>query len=176
MAETSTPTPTNSGGDGAQAGQAAAQQPAPRLNIVSQYVKDLSFENPKAPQGMTGDARPEIQIGVEANARELGENRYECVIELKANAKAGDETVFVVELSYGGVFNVENVPKESLQPLLMIECPRLLFPFARRIVGDATRDGGFPPLMIDPIDFVSLYRRRLQQAQAQQAAQSAPAS
>lgn len=158
------------------AGGDAAKVEPPRLNILSQYVKDLSFENPRAPQGLAADQRPEIQISVEANARQIAEDRYEVTLEIKANAKAGEEAVFVVELSYGSVFSIANVPADSLQPLLMIECPRLIFPFARRIVGDVTRDGGFPPLMIDPIDFVGLYRRRVQQAQAAQTAQSQPAS
>lgn len=153
--------------------EGAAQPQPPRLNILSQYVKDLSFENPRAPQGLSADQRPEIQIGVEANAKQMGENRYEVVLDIKANAKVGEEAVFVVELSYGSVFSIENVPAESLQAILMIECPRLVFPFARRIVGDVTRDGGFPPLMIDPIDFVGLYRRRVQAAQAAQAQQTA---
>ena len=160
---------------GVAGGEGAAQQQAqpPRLSIVSQYIKDLSFENPRAPQGLSADQRPEIQIAVEANARQLDAERYEVVLDIKANAKTGEETVFMVELSYGGVFSIANVPAENLQPLLMIECPRLIFPFARRVVGDVTRDGGFPPLMIDPIDFVSLYRRRVQLAQA---AQQAPAN
>lgn len=164
-------------GAGAAAGNAQqAQQQPPRLNIVNQYIKDLSFENPRSPQGLSADQRPEIQIGVEANAKQLGQDQYEIVLDIKGNAKVGEEVMFVVELSYGAVFNIQNVPTESLQPILMIECPRLIFPFARRVVGDVTRDGGFPPLMIDPIDFVGLYRRRLQAAQAAQQQQQTPAS
>ena len=139
----------------------AAAQQAPRLSILTQYVKDLSFENPRAPlRPAAGQARPEIQIQVDVRAAELSDGQYEVVLDLNVDAKAGDEPVFLVELAYGGLFALANIPPDSLQPLLLIECPRLLFPFARRVVADATRDGGFPPLMIDPIDFVALYRRQ----------------
>jgi preprotein translocase subunit SecB len=141
--------------------QAAAQQP-PRLSILTQYVKDLSFENPRAPHGLQQGTRPEIQIRVDVRTADIGEGRYEVVVDINVDAKAEDAPVFLVELSYGGLFELANIPADSLQPLLQIECPRLLFPFARRVVADATRDGGFPPLMIDPIDFVALFRRKLQ--------------
>lgn len=146
-----------SNGDGGQAG--------PRISILTQYVKDLSFENPRAPMGLQQGQRPEIQIQVDVQARQLAEEQYEVTLDLNCTAQAGDNPVFVLELSYGSVFTLANIPADSLQPLLLIECPRLMFPFARRIVADCTRDGGFPPLMVDPIDFVSLYRRRLQTAQ-----------
>lgn len=154
---------------------AKPEQPAepPRLMIQTQYTKDLSFENPRAPLTLDqSQQRPEIAVRVDVRAQPLQDTRYEVVVQLNIDAKAGGETVFVLELSYAGVFQLLNIPKDSLQPLLLVECPRLLFPFARRIVADATRDGGFPPLMIDPIDFVALYRRRQEQAQA--AAQAAP--
>jgi preprotein translocase subunit SecB len=145
-----------------------AQQTAPRLSVASQYVKDLSFENPRAPQGLgQGAPRPEIQVGVDVKAQQIGEGQYEIVLEVKLDAKAGQTAMFLLELAYGGVFSLANIPQDSLQPLLLIECPRLLFPFARRIVADVTRDGGLPPLMLDPIDFVALYRHRLAQAQQQ---------
>ncbi len=147
-------------GEGAQ----PAAQPQPRLSIVSQYVKDMSFENPRAPQGLQQNARPEIQIRVDVRSAEQGDGRYEVVIDINVDAKTSEGPVFLVELTYGGLFELANIPADSLQPLLQIECPRLLFPFARRVVADATRDGGFPPLMIDPIDFVSLFRRKLQGA------------
>lgn len=152
------------GGSGPEAGEA---QQGPRLSILTQYVKDLSFENPRGPYGMQpGQPRPEIQIQVDVRAVPLAEGQYEVVLDLNIEAKAGDNPVFLVELAYGGLFAIANIPQDSLQPLLLIECPRLLFPFARRVVADCTRDGGFPPLMIDPIDFVTLYRRRLQQQAA----------
>ena len=141
--------------------------------IQSQYVKDLSFENPRAPASLLpGQARPEIQIRVDVRAQRLEAERYEVSLQLHVEAKAGDDTAFMVELTYGGVFGLLSIPQESLQPLLLIECPRLLFPFARRVVADATRDGGFPPLLIDPIDFVTLYRRRQQQARTAPRAES----
>ena len=153
------------GGNGSEA-DAAAGQAGPRLSILTQYVKDLSFENPRAPMGLQpGQPRPEIQIQVDVQARQVGEEQFEVSLELNAEAKSGENTVFLMELTYGGVFALANIPADSLQPLLLIECPRLLFPFVRRIVSDVTRDGSFPPLMIDPIDFVALYRRRMQAAQ-----------
>ncbi|MGI9437015.1 MAG: protein-export chaperone SecB [Geminicoccaceae bacterium] len=143
------------------------QAEAPRLMIQTQFIKDLSFENPRAPLSLEqSQQRPEIGVRVDVRGEALPDNRYEVALQLNVDAKAGDETVFVMELCYAGIFLLTNIPKESLQPLLLVECPRLLFPFARRIVADATRDGGFPPLMIDPIDFVALYRRRQQEAQA----------
>ena len=144
-------------------GEGQAQAAQARLSILTQYVKDMSFENPRAPYGVQQGARPEIQIQVDVRAAAVGETQYEVVLDLNVNAKSGDNSVFLVELAYGGLFALENIPADSLQPLLLIECPRLLFPFARRVVADATRDGGFPPLMIDPIDFVQLFRRRVQQ-------------
>lgn len=160
---------TNPGG-----GNAAEQAEPPRLMIQTQYTKDLSFENPRAPLSLDqSKQRPEIAVRVDVRAQPVQDTRYEVVIQLNIDAKVGEEAVFVLELTYAGVFQLLNIPKDSLQPLLLVECPRMLFPFARRIVADTTRDGGFPPLMIDPIDFVALYRRRQEQAQA--AAQAASA-
>jgi preprotein translocase subunit SecB len=154
--------PTGPNGGGEQ-DDATAQQ-GPRLSILTQYVKDLSFENPKAPYGLQpGQARPEIQINVDVRAAQTEADKFEVVLDLNISAKSGDSPVFLIELSYGGLFALANIAQEHLQPLLLIECPRLLFPFARRVVADCTRDGGFPPLMIDPIDFVTLFRRRMEQ-------------
>jgi len=161
-------TPAGAGGDAA--GQ--QQQAPPRLSIVSQYVKDLSFENPRAPQAMQGGERPEIQIRVDTRGQHLDGDRYEAELQINVDAKAGGNTVFVCELNYGGLFAIANMPDNAVQPVLMIECPRLLFPFARRVIADATRDGGFPPLMIDPIDFLGLYRRRMQEQQQARNGQS----
>lgn len=148
-------------------GEAGAQQAnPPRLMIQTQYIKDLSFENPRAPRGMeAGQARPEITVRIDVRTQSQGPDRHEVALHLNVEAKIEQETAFVLELTYAGMFGLMNIPQESLQPILLIEAPRLLFPFARRIVADATRDGGYPPLMIDPIDFVALYRRRQQQAQ-----------
>ena len=152
-------TPNGANGEG-------APQEAPRVALLTQYVKDLSFENPRAPVGLQqGQPRPEIQIQVDVQATQLGESQFEIVIELNANAKSGDNQVFLVELSYGGLFQLANIPAEAMQQLLLIQCPTLLFPFARRVIADATRDGGFMPLIIDPIDFSALFRRKLQTAQ-----------
>lgn len=136
--------------------------------INMQYVKDLSFENPRAPQVFANNqSAPQVQVNVDVGARQVGDNVYEITLVLNAEAKAGEDTVFVVELTYAGIFTVPALPQEQLRPLLLIECPRLLFPFARAIVADATRDGGFPPLMINPIDFAALYRRQAETAAAQ---------
>lgn len=168
-------TPPSDGGAGAEGQGPQAQPPAPRLGILTQYVKDLSFENPRAPASLQqAQGRPEIQVRVDVHAQALDQERYEVVLKLEVETKAGGEVSFMLELSYGGLFTLANIPKESLHALLLIECPRLLFPFARRIVADCTRDGGFPPLMIDPIDFVALYRRRMQQEEQQAQAGGAP--
>ncbi|MFW5832966.1 MAG: protein-export chaperone SecB [Pseudomonadota bacterium] len=168
MAENETPP-----GDATGAQGAAQQAQVPRLSIVAQYVKDLSFENPRAPSGIQGNERPEIQIKVDSRARQIEAERFEVDLVVNVEAKAGGQSLFVCELTYGGLFLIAGVPQDAVQPVLMIECPRLLFPFARRIIADATRDGGFPPLMIDPIDFVALYRRRMAEAQQAQQATSA---
>ena len=162
-------TPGGAPAGGAAGGAQTAQQ-QPRLAIVNQYVKDLSFENPGAPQTvLPGGPRPQIAVRVNVTTRSLDGDRYEVVLQVNAEAKAedGQQVVFVLELAYAGVFGLSNVPQETAQPILLIECPRLLVPFARRVIADVTRDGGFPPLMIEPIDFLGLFRRRLQQAQAQ---------
>jgi preprotein translocase subunit SecB len=146
-------------------GAAAAQ---PQLAIAAQYVKDLSFENPGAPQTlMPSTQAPQIEVGVDVQARQVAEERFEVDLKITANAKRGDQTLFLVELHYAGLSQLKNIPRDSLQAVCLIECPRILFPFARRVVADATRDGGFPPLMLDPIDFVELFRRQAQAAQAQ---------
>jgi preprotein translocase subunit SecB len=157
------------GGQPAQDPGAVAQ---PQLAIAAQYVKDLSFENPGAPQTLLPSTQaPQIEVGVDVQARQLAEDRFEVDLKINANAKRGDQTLFLVELHYAGLFQLKNIPRDSLQAVCLIECPRILFPFARRVVADATRDGGFPPLMLDPIDFVELYRR---QAQAAAQAQGGP--
>lgn len=149
-----------------------------QFNILGQYLRDLSFENPNAPASLTLETQPKIDIGVDVQARRANDDRFEVELKIRAHALGANDgkPVFVVELSYCGLFLIRNVPDEALQPFCLIECPRLLFPFARRIVADATRDGGFPPLLLDPIDFVALYRQQVERAQAaaQQAQQSLP--
>ena len=141
-------------------------QESPSLNVLAQYIKDLSFENPSAPRSLQArDKAPSININVNVNANPLSEAEFDVVLTLNAEAKEGDKTLFNVELSYGGVFRVTGFPQEHMLPVLFIECPRLLFPFARQIIADATRNGGFPPLMIDPIDFAQMFQQRMAEEQ-----------
>jgi preprotein translocase subunit SecB len=147
---------------------AASATPAasPSLNILAQYVKDFSFENPGAPRSLQArESAPSINISVNVNANPLAENDFDVVLSLNAEAKEGDKVLFNAELAYGGVFRVTGFPQEHMLPVLFIECPRLLFPFARQIIADATRNGGFPPLMIDPIDFAQMFSQRMAEEQ-----------
>ena len=144
-----------------------AEAANPSLNILAQYVKDLSFENPGAPRSLQArDQAPAININVNVNANPLSETDFDVVLTLNTEARDGDKVVFSCELVYGGVFRIAGFPQEHMLPLLFIECPRLLFPFARQIVADATRNGGFPPLMIDPIDFTQMFTQRMAEEQA----------
>jgi preprotein translocase subunit SecB len=137
-------------------------QPPPQLNVVAQYVKDLSFENPNAPRSLElASQPPQIAIQINVNATPLSDSDVEVVLALTGKAEAAGTLMFSFELQYGGIFRIQNVPQESVNAILMIECPRLLFPFAREIVATSVRNGGFPPLMLDPVDFVSLYRQRM---------------
>lgn len=136
--------------------------PAAPMVVNAQYVKDLSFENPNAPMSLSQmQSAPAIGVNVDVTTRSLGNNVHETVLAVQAEARYEDKTLFLVELTYGGVFTLGQVPDEAVQPLLLIEAPRMMFPFARAIVAECTRDGGFPPLLINPIDFTDLYRRRL---------------
>jgi preprotein translocase subunit SecB len=161
-----------SSGNGGSADQSAPVEDKPGIHVLGQYVKDLSFENPHAPASMRpGEKAPKLDVNVNVNARpQASETNFEVEVKLEAKASRGDETLFIVEVTYAGLFQIQNVPKEHMQPILLVECPRLLFPFARQVVADATRHGGFPPLMIDPVDFAGLYRRRMSELSVQQAA------
>ncbi|HEV7433312.1 protein-export chaperone SecB [Rhizobium halophilum] len=140
---------------------------SPSLNILAQYTKDLSFENPGAPRSLQArDKAPAININVNVNANPLSETDFDVVLSLNVEAKEGEKIVFAAELVYGGVFRITGFPQEHMLPVLFIECPRLLFPFARQIVADVTRNGGFPPLMIDPIDFAQMFTQRMAQEKA----------
>ncbi len=140
----------------------------PRLSIAAQYVKDQSFENPGAPGSLARGAKaPSISVGIDVQVRRGAEPNYEVELKISVHAKQEETTIFLAELLYGGVFQLFNIPAETLQPVLLIECPRLLFPFARRIIADMTRDGGYAPLMLDNIDFSQLYRQRMTQLQAE---------
>ncbi|MEM8798408.1 MAG: protein-export chaperone SecB [Pseudomonadota bacterium] len=155
---------------GADAGTPNGQQAAqPSLNSLAQYVKDLSFENPRAPQSLQANQKqPEIDISVNVNAQPLNDNDFEVILKLDASAKTDGEILFSVELAYAGVFRITGLEKDKLHPVIFIECPRLLFPFARQIVAEATRNGGFPPLMVDPVDFMSLYRQQVARMRSSQ--------
>lgn len=146
--------------------QAPQPQPGaqPSMRILGQYLKDLSFENPNAPQSLAPQqTQPDINIAVNVNAKNLAPTDFEVELHLDAKATVEGKVVFAAELVYAGAFRLENFPSNLLHPAVLIECPRMLFPFARQILADATRNGGFPPLMLDPIDFASMYQKRLQQ-------------
>ena len=145
----------------------------PQLNVLAQYVKDLSFENPNSPNSLAPqEQQPAINIQINVTAKALADNDYEVALAIEGKAEAEGSLLFGFELVYAGVFRVLNVDQENLHPLIMIECPRLLFPFAREIVATNVRNGGFPPLMLEPIDFVALYRQKM--AQMQPAEQGQP--
>jgi preprotein translocase subunit SecB len=143
----------------------------PQLNILAQYIKDFSFENPNSPNSLTTqDQQPAINIQINVTATAIAESDFEVALTIEGKAENDSLLLFGFELVYAGVFRILNVPQESLHPFIMIECPRLLFPFAREIVASAVRNGGFPPLMLDPVDFVGLYRQNM----ARQAEQIKP--
>ncbi len=147
------------------------QQAAPHISIAAQYVKDISFESPGAPNSLRpSEEKPNINVSVDVKAQTLGKDTYEVELKIGATAKriakgGKEEIVFICEVEYAGVFVVANVPQEDMEPALLIFCPGLLFPYARRIVSDLTRDGGFPALMLDPIDFARLYQQRQAEAE-----------
>ena len=121
---------------------------------MAQYVKDLSFENPNAPDSLAGGKDgPQMNASVNVQAKQRNQNEFECDLKIDVSAKSGEDVVFIAELIYSGIFQLTNIPQEQVQQIVFIECPRQLFPFARRVIADATRDGGFPPLLLDPIDF-----------------------
>jgi preprotein translocase subunit SecB len=145
---------------------------APQFNVLAQYIKDLSFENPNAPRSLAQqDQPPQISVQVNVNPRPLAEGDFEVELLLEGTAQTGDLVHFRFELNFAGVFRLRNIPENELAPVVMIEGPRLLFPFARQIIADCVRNGGFPPLLLDPVDFVGLYRQRVAQVQAEQGAQ-----
>lgn len=151
---------------------AAAQPVQPKMQILAQFIKDLSFENIAAQKGIgEGDPTPDIQVQVNLDAKKrTQEKQYDVTVKLNVSAKTkdGEKAIFLMELEYTGVFSIDNIPEEQLHPFLLIECPRMLFPFIRRIVSDVTRDGGYPPLNLENIDFLALYRNELaRRAQAE---------
>lgn len=155
-------------------GAEKATQPAQvQMKVLGQFIRDMSFENNVAQKGLGGDMTPDIAVQVSLDGKKrAGDNQFEviCKFNITSKNKGTEDVLFVMELDYGGVFHIENVPEDQLHPFLMIECPRMLFPFARRIVHDVIRDGGFPPLNLDTIDWITLYRQNLaRQAEAAKA-------
>lgn len=140
----------------------------PQIGLISQYVKDFSFENPNSPAVYQWQEQPQIDVQFNIGANQVGEDVHEVLLKIEVKAKADQGVAFQVELAYAGLFGMRNVALEQVQPFLYAEAPRLLFPFARRVLADAVRDGGFPPLLLDPIDFGALYMHQAQAAQAQQ--------
>ncbi len=143
---------------------AQPQQPVmPRMQVLGQYIRDMSFENVLAQKGVQGEVQPDINVEVALDA-----NQFEVITKFTVNSKNknGGEQLFLLELEYAGIFHIENVPEDQMHPFLLIECPRMLFPFVRRVVSDITRDGGFPPLNLDTVDFMALYRAEIERRAA----------
>jgi preprotein translocase subunit SecB len=160
-------TPTNGGGE---TPAAAPPQQQAQFRVLAQYIKDFSFENPNAPRSISQQTKqPAITIQINVNPKQLSPTEFEVELKLDGKAEIDGSTLFAFELTYGGVFLIQDIPQDSVGPLVMIECPRLLFPFAREIIASAILGGGFPPLLLDPIDFVALYQQKLAQAQPPQA-------
>jgi len=155
----------------------AQQQPQVQMNILGQFIRDMSFENVMAQKGSGGEVQPDVSVQVNLDAKKRSvENQYEVITKLTVESKNkdGGQVLFILELEYVGVFNIVGVPDDQLHPFLLIECPRQTFPFLRRIVSDVTRDGGFPPLNLDNIDFVAIYRNELARRQSEAAAAAQP--
>jgi len=141
-----------------------AEVPQIKMQVLAQFIRDMSFENAIAQKGIDGDVQPDIEVQVNLDAKKRSvDNQYEVITKFNITSKnkEGAQPLFLLELEYGGIFHIENVPEDQLHPYLLIECPRMLFPYVRRIVGDITRDGGFPPLNLENIDFLALYRSEL---------------
>jgi preprotein translocase subunit SecB len=158
---------------------ADAQPTQVKMQVLAQYIRDMSFENIVAQKGINGDVKPDIQVQVSLDAKKRPvDNQYEVLTKFTVTSKNKEDqsVLFALELDYGGVFLIDGVPEQQLHPFLLIECPRMLFPFVRRIVSDVTRDGGFPPLNLDNVDFVAIYRQELERRAAAEAAAQAPAA
>jgi preprotein translocase subunit SecB len=148
---------------------AAAPAAQPRLQMLTQYIRDLSFENIAVQKGLTAaDGKPDVKVQINLDVQQRPSDRYEVALKVNVDSKVGESQIFILELDYAGLFFIQNVPQDQLHPLLMIECPRLVFPYVRRVVGDVTRDGGYPPLNLEQIDFLALYRQELARRQAEQ--------
>lgn len=160
--------------NGAATPNGSQQQPQVKMNILGQFVRDLSFENVMAQKGASGEVQPDVSVQVNLDAKKRpADHQFEVTIKLNVDSKTKEsrDQLFLLELEYAGVFHIEGVPEDQLHPFLLIECPRMLFPFLRRIVSDVTRDGGYPPLNLENIDFVQLYRAEIARRQQEQTAQ-----
>lgn len=159
----------SSNGNG-QTEEAAASEDnqQPHFNMIAQYIKDLSFENPNAPMSLQDNGgNPNIEVSVNVSAQKLDEQVFEVVLQIGVSSTSNEQSVYEIELAYAGLFRLINIPEEALQPILLIQCPNLIFPFVRRLLVDLTREGGYPPLMIDPINFEELFRHNMQQSAAE---------
>lgn len=154
--------------------QPNGEDTSPAIGLISQYVKDMSFENPSAPAVYQWQDAPQIDVQFNIAADNVGENLFEVSLKIDVTSKTDQGTMFVIELKYAGLFGVRNVPDDQLQPFFLAEAPRILFPFARRVVADAVRDGGFAPLLLEPIDFHGLFMQQMQQVEAEQTGAAAP--
>ena len=162
----------------AENGATEAQAPQIKMSVLTQFIRDMSFENVMAQKGVSGEVQPDVNVQVNLDAQKRAqEHQYQVSMKLVIDSSSKDKEtkLFLLELDYGGIFHIEGIPDDQLHPFLLIECPRMLFPFARRIVSDVTRDGGFPPLNLENIDFVQLYRQELLRRQ-QAAVAQAPAN
>ena len=169
--------PTNTGdvlaGSNGAAGEGASAD-APQVAALAQYVKDLSVENPSAPQVYQWNEQPQLDVQFNIAVNKIADEVHEVVLKIDASARSASGVHFVLDLSYGGIFGLRNLPEEALAPFLLVEAPRLLFPFARQVVASSTQDAGFPPLMLDPIDFAAIYMAQVQQQQAGEQPQGEP--
>ena len=153
------------------ADESAANANPPSFNLIGQYIRDMSFENPGAPASiMLGGSNPNFQVGINVGVKKQADDLYAVEITLNAKADREKNVLFNVELIYGGVFRMKNIPEAQLAPLLLVECPRLIFPFARQVLATITQQGGFPPLMMEPVDFAAIYQQNLKSLQDAQAA------
>lgn len=154
--------------NGGEAGANQTGNEGPRVSVLGQYVKDLSFENPNAPKSFQEPGEnPNLQLNFNVGANKLSDDSYEVTLHFEGEAKSNTSGIYQLDLVYAGVFRVENLPEERLRPFLFVDCPAMLFPFVRRLIADLTREGGYPPLLIDPIDFAALYRRNAAKQQAE---------
>lgn len=153
--------------NGASANGNGASEAGASIQVVGQYLKDVSFESPKAPTSLKSPGNnPNLQVDIHVHVNKLDDNAYESAIQIKAHASNDEGTIYLIEAVYAGAFEINNIPKDALEPILLINCPTILYPFLRRIISDLTQEGGFPPLLLDPIDFSKLYQQR--QAEQQQ--------